>query len=284
MPRPLRVHVPDGIYHVILRGNDRNPIFFCRADRDDWEDLVSVGVKRYEISIHGYCWMTNHIHMAVQVTDRPLWEFMRWLASRYAYITNRRLNRTGHLFERRHRARFILDETYLATLVRYIHRNPITANIVDQAIHYPWSSHRDYVGGSRHSWLTTDFVLARFADHRQTAIKAFRDFVESEKEDESPIEYVEPDNDSLVSTPSEKSNLSDALVELATKHCLKHGLSPQALCSPSRSHRHARIRGAIAHEAIQAGVSLAELSRYFKRHESVILRSARKAEQCKRRK
>ena len=65
MPRKPRIHVPGGFYHVILRGNGRQAIFFASTDRHTWEDLL-------QASLHAYCWMTNHIHMAVQADAEPL--------------------------------------------------------------------------------------------------------------------------------------------------------------------------------------------------------------------
>lgn len=85
--------LPGGVYHVILRGNDRQKIFFCDGDRLRLEDLLTRGMDRYDCCVHAYCWMTNHIHMAIQVGDIPLWNLMRWIASQYAKTLNARRGR-----------------------------------------------------------------------------------------------------------------------------------------------------------------------------------------------
>lgn len=278
MPRPLRVHVADGIYHVILRGNNRNPIFFSNADRGDWESLIARGVARYDVRLHAFCWMTNHVHMAVQVSKTPLWDFMRWLGSRYSYLINRRYDKTGHLFERRHRAKLITDYRYLTSLIRYIHRNPIEANIVTRAVSFPWSSHVDYLRGSRYAWLTTDYILSQFSHNLNEAISAFAEFVESESEaDESFNERPASPDTFPKRVATRKPNLETILETLVEVQCQKHGISRQALRSRSQCHLHAHVRGAIAYEALQAGVTLAHLSKYFNRHESVILRGSKAA-------
>ncbi|MEM7283046.1 MAG: transposase, partial [Pseudomonadota bacterium] len=156
MPRRRRIHVPGGFYHVILRGNNRAPIFRQTEDRASWEALLSSGLKQYECSLHSYCWMTNHVHLAIQINEVPLGRLIRWLCTQYARWFNKKYERTGHLFERRHRAMYVLSEEYMTTLVRYIHRNPLEGKLVRDPIDYEWSSHRDYICGSRHTWLTTD--------------------------------------------------------------------------------------------------------------------------------
>ena len=130
MPRKPRLHVPGGAYHVILRGNNREPLFFCRRDRDEWSELLAVSLQRYGCSLHAYCWMTNHVHLLVQVTERPLGQMIQWVASQYARRLNKRKRRTGHLFERRYRALLVDVDEYLISLVKYIHMNPVAAGIV----------------------------------------------------------------------------------------------------------------------------------------------------------
>ena len=146
MARPLRVHVDGGMYHVILRGNDRKPIFFDSDDRQQLNRIIAEGLNRYNCRLHAFCWMTNHIHAAIQVSDRPLSEFMCWSASHYARFVNRKLGRSGHLFERRHKAILVKDDAYLLELVKYIHQNPVKANLVNLEIDWEYSSAKDYAG------------------------------------------------------------------------------------------------------------------------------------------
>ena len=162
MGRPNRVHVDGGIYHVIMRGNAREPVFFDDDDRRQLNDIIAEGLGRYHCRLHAFCWMTNHIHAAVQVSDRPLSEFMCWSASRYARFINRKRDRTGHLFERRHKAFLVRDDAYLLGLVRYIHLNPVRAKLVSTPEEYLWSSHLAFMGAQTIEWLTTRGVLSCF--------------------------------------------------------------------------------------------------------------------------
>ncbi len=173
-PRKPRIHVPGGLYHVILRGNDRQAIFFDADDRHRWESLIATGLEKHQHRIHAYCWMTNHVHMAIQCHDEPLGGFMRFIAGQYAASTNKKMNRSGHLFERRHRAIPVQANSYLKVLVRYIHQNPLRAGLVDNLTDFGWSSHQAYLNGKPPNWLTLDWVLSAFG---QTPANARRQYV-----------------------------------------------------------------------------------------------------------
>jgi REP-associated tyrosine transposase len=162
MPRPPRLHVEGGFYHVTLRGNHREPIFFCAADRDRFAELVAEVIERFRMRVHAYCWMTNHVHLLMQVREVPLGCAMQRIASRYARTVQKRRSTTDHLFERRHRAILIDADSYLLELIRYIHLNPVRAHLVTDPADYPCSGHRAYLGLEDASWLTTDFGLSLF--------------------------------------------------------------------------------------------------------------------------
>jgi putative transposase len=103
MARKPRIHVAGGFYHVILRGNARQNIFLDKDDRDIWQSIVRRTLKNYDHRLHAFCWMTNHLHMAMQAGIEPLGKAMSFLASQYARRFNLRHHCSGHLFERRYR-------------------------------------------------------------------------------------------------------------------------------------------------------------------------------------
>lgn len=177
MPRPRRVHVPGGLYHAVLRGNHRQAIFACSSDYLCFEEIVARAVGRYGASLFAYCWMTNHVHLAIQISEAPLGAVMGIVASRYARVKQQSLATTGHLFERRYRARLIDAERYLLTLVRYIHLNPVRAGMVPRPADYPWSSHSAYLGATCPDWLRTDPVLGRLGRPVEVARAAYLRFM-----------------------------------------------------------------------------------------------------------
>jgi REP element-mobilizing transposase RayT len=104
MPRKPRLHVDGGHYHVILRGNHRQSIFFNAADRLAFAELVAENIERFGMRVHAFCWMSNHVHLLMQVGAFPLARAMMRIASRFARGMQRNQQTTGHFFERRYRA------------------------------------------------------------------------------------------------------------------------------------------------------------------------------------
>lgn len=191
MPRPPRLHVSGGLYHAILRGNHRQAIFTVEDDYLAFEDILRAALERYGARLHAYCWMPNHVHLAIQVGAPPLGRVMHLLASRYARLKQKMVPTTGHLFERRYRAKPVEADQYLLALVRYIHRNPLRAGLVADLAEYRWSSHRAYLGTVSVDWLDVAPTLDMFGARRTAAIRAYRKFmVDEPRADE--IEHIHP--------------------------------------------------------------------------------------------
>jgi REP element-mobilizing transposase RayT len=176
MRRP-RLHVPGGFYHVTLRGNHRQDIFFSDEDRLRLERYVATALEQVGARIHAYCWMTNHIHLLIQVADTPLGAFMQRIGTRYARAVQARVPTTGHLFQNRYHALLVDVDRYFLALLRYIHLNPVRAGLVSDPEDYRWSSHRAYLGLADCHWLETEFGLRMFNAHIAGARDRYRAFV-----------------------------------------------------------------------------------------------------------
>lgn len=177
MGRKPRVHIPGAFYHLVVRGNNRQPIFLSRDDREHFEELLLKGVERFGHLYHAFCMMTNHVHLAAEVSQVPLSHIAHNFLFRYARWFHRKYGRSGHLFERRFGAYRVESDKSLLSLVRYIHLNPVRAGLSDKAASYGWSSHLDYLGEADRGWLTTDFVLSLFSSSPSAARKAYRSFM-----------------------------------------------------------------------------------------------------------
>ncbi len=136
MARPKRYHIPGSFYHVMLRGNDGQNIFFSDSDRCVMCLLLQEGKERYGHWIHAFCFMRNHIHLLIQVGEIPLSKIMQNVAFRYAQRINRKTKKIGHLFQGRFKAILIEERSYFIKLLRYIHLNPVRAKIVNSPENY----------------------------------------------------------------------------------------------------------------------------------------------------
>ena len=122
----------------MLRGNDGQPIFFDDEDRCRMCLLIQEGIERFGHSIHAFCFMTNHLHLAIQVVEVSISRIIQNLAFRYTRYINRKQKRIGHLFQGRFKSIVVDGKRYLKELVRYIHLNPVRAGIVYQPEKYVW--------------------------------------------------------------------------------------------------------------------------------------------------
>lgn len=147
MARRPRVLVPGLLYHVIARGNQRQATFLTDLDYRAYLGRLATYRKRYGVSLYAYCLMPNHVHLLVQTSEPPLSKFMQGLQQSYTQRFNRVHGKVGHLFQGRYKAIVCDRDAYLATLIRYIHLNPVRARLVERPEAYPYSGHRAYLAG-----------------------------------------------------------------------------------------------------------------------------------------
>ncbi len=177
MARKPRIHLPGGLYHVVLRGNGGQDVFLTDADYCRFYLLLQEGTFRFGYRVHAFCLMANHIHLALQVGEIPLSGGMQNLSFRYTRWLNWREKSSGHLFQGRYKAVLVDGDTYLLELVRYIHLNPVRAGMVTKPEEYPWSGHRAYLGKEALPWLTAGWTLAQFGNSAAKARAAYLAFV-----------------------------------------------------------------------------------------------------------
>ena len=177
MARKSRIHFPGAVYHVILRGNAGQPVFFDDLDRFRFYHFLQYVVEKFGCRVHGFCLMTNHIHLVLQTGNIPLSQIMQNLSLRYTKWINHAQSRTGHVFQGRYKALLLDADAYLMEIVRYIHLNPVRAGMVPLPEAYPWSGHHGYLGKEVLPWLTTDLVLSMLSPNIQKARQTYASFV-----------------------------------------------------------------------------------------------------------
>lgn len=259
MSRPPRLHVDGGFYHVILRGNHREPIFFATGDRERFADLVAEMIQQFRMRVHAYCWMTNHVHLLMQVSEVPLGHAIMRIAGRYARMVQERMPTTGHLFERRYRGILVDADEYLPELVRYIHLNPVRAGIVTAPQEYAYSGHQAYLRQAVTPWLTCEFTLRLFAPEPTAARRAYQRFVLAGigarpnceltvgRSDEPRVLGSDRFLESIKNArrPRDRTSLENLIVHV----CREMGVHGADLRRPGRRRDLARVRAVIVHHA-----------------------------------
>lgn len=171
MPRTAREKSESGIYHIILRGINKQVIF---EEDEDREKFIAVMSKYKHISnfeLYGYCLMDNHVHLLIKESAEPVAVIIKRISSSFVYWYNRKYERCGHLFQERFRSEAVDNETYFLTVLRYIHQNPIKAWLSQKAEEYKWSSASDYLRIS--TLVNTSFALGLFSEDRSRAVILF---------------------------------------------------------------------------------------------------------------
>ena len=156
MARLSRLASDSGVYHVILRGVNRQDIF--ESDKDYLKYLSLMERVAFPVDengmrippllvIYAYCLMPNHVHLLVREQKCGISAAIKWISGTYAGYFNQKYEHIGHLFQNRFRSEVVNDWEYFLTLMRYIHQNPVAGGIVNDVRHYRWSSWSEYDPG-----------------------------------------------------------------------------------------------------------------------------------------
>ena len=172
MARRPRIFAPQVLYHVIVRGNHQQVTFRRPADYQAYLERLARYLRSCEARLWAYCLMPNHVHLLVETGQQPLSTFMQRLQQSYTQYFNRIHRKVGHLFQGRYKAIVCDREAYLLPLIRYLHLNPVRANLVGQPDAYPHSGHTTYLTGRATDVLDPTPGLALFGGTR-----AYRQFV-----------------------------------------------------------------------------------------------------------
>jgi putative transposase len=175
MPRPLRIEYQGALYHVISRGDQREPIFLDDQDKSQFLNTLGKACLKTGWQVHAYCLMTNHFHQVLETPQANLAVGMKWLLGTYTQRFNGRHQRWGHLFGGRYKAQPIDGRSpgYLRRACDYVHLNPVRAGIVapeEKLETYRWSSYPAYRWPKlRPSWLRVDRLLGEHGLIEDTA-------------------------------------------------------------------------------------------------------------------
>jgi putative transposase len=176
MPRKNRTKSITGIYHIIVRGINRQNIFNCDEDFQIYLEILEMTKKISKFELYGYCLMNNHVHLLIHENKESISNIMKRLGARYAYYYNNHYDRVGHVFQDRFKSENVEDYTYLLSVIKYIHNNPVKALMVEKAQEYKWSSYKPYLGFVEYpcKLTNTEFILEIFSQNKNVAIEKFK--------------------------------------------------------------------------------------------------------------
>ena len=144
--RKLRTWFPGAVYHIMHRGVRRKAIFQEEMDYQVLLQVLKNSLEKYKCILHAYCLMTNHIHLLLETGDMEIWKFMKYMSECYDMYLNHKYSYRGHVFESRYKSCLVKEDAYFLQTSRYIHLNPVKAQMTNYPEDYPWSSYQTMIG------------------------------------------------------------------------------------------------------------------------------------------
>ena len=161
-----------GLYHVVVKGINKERIFDQQREKVYLKKIILEFKEKYGIEIYAYCIMSNHAHFIIRAELNELSSFMARVLAKYAFYYNFKHNRNGHVFQNRFMSECIESESYYWTCLRYIHLNPVKANMVKRVVRYKYSSMGEYFTETK--GLICENAFEMYKKHFQT----YNDFEE----------------------------------------------------------------------------------------------------------
>ncbi len=150
MSRIARIKSTTGIYHVMIRGNNKQTIFHADGDYERFLSLLTEKVLEKSMVNYAWCLMPNHVHLLIKEKKQTISEIFRDILSPYGVWYNLKYNRVGHVFQGRFKSEPVQDQTYFMRVFRYIHRNPLDGKLCAKMEDYRWSSFSYYFRSGRY--------------------------------------------------------------------------------------------------------------------------------------
>lgn len=159
----------------MIRGNERKNIFRDDKDRLRFIDTLYEKKQGNRFYLHAFCLMDNHVHLMISEANEDISTTMKRITVSYVNYFNKKYERVGHLFQDRFKSETIEGDSYVISLARYIHQNPVKAAMVKTADEFKWSSCNSYLKTDNFftKILDMDAVLSLYSSDQEKAIKLF---------------------------------------------------------------------------------------------------------------
>jgi len=214
MTRQARIKSSTGIYHIMVRGINKEQIFNRVVHKNIVIEIIKNIREDIEFDVIAYCIMDNHLHLLIKTDEDKLETLMKKLNVKYAMHYNKIEKRYGHVFQDRFKSEVVENDEYLLGALRYIHNNPVKARITKNILDYSWSSAKDYI--NMHSEIVSDKYLKEISG-------LFRDENEFIK-----FHRINDDNVYIDTREEESENTRNIVNNLIEKFVIDYGITDQS--------------------------------------------------------
>ena len=172
----LRRYCPAGIpVHIIQRGNNRSDCFYDEADKGYYFQLLKTGAESFDLHVHAWIFMSNHVHLLVTPMESDsVSRMMQFVDREYVRYFNRKYSRTGTLWDGRFKSCLVQAERYFLICQRYIELNPVRAGLVNEPAMFHWSTYNTNALGIESSLASPHEVYLALGDTKARRLAAYR--------------------------------------------------------------------------------------------------------------
>lgn len=180
MPRLPRKKTSDAIFHIMSRSISEVDLFKDDSDRYEYISIIKKYQEMFKFEIYCYCFMSNHVHLIVDVNGADISSIMKSINLSYAIAFNKKYGRHGHLFQERFRSKIIHDEKYLVTASAYIHNNALDIpRFKNKPEEYLFSSLGIYIKKRKDPFglVKEGFIMSLFGRNMKSSVQNYIRFV-----------------------------------------------------------------------------------------------------------
>ena len=183
MARKARIKSTTGIYHIIIRGLDMQPVLEEPEDKSEFLNLLNYYRAKCGYEVYGYLLLDDHIHIVIKEGEKSIGNVMKCIGVKYVAWYNARHAREGRLFHDRFKSEPVEDDAYLQTVLRIIHQEPVRLGLATEVGRYDWSSYKEYLHDVG-TFLDKESVLQTFGSdpgHRKVAFRKYMNLPADER-------------------------------------------------------------------------------------------------------
>jgi putative transposase len=182
LPRTKRKKSRTGIYHIMLRGINKQTIFEEEEDKRAFLMRLIKYKSKCHYKLYGYCLMDNHVHLLMKETTESISDSLQRISSSYVYWYNLKYSRSGHLFQERFKSETVETTASFKKVLRYIHQNPLKAGLAKDVYQNKWKSIHEYF--KEETFIDTQAPLLLFSQNQQQSISQLKKYMQENNDDQ----------------------------------------------------------------------------------------------------
>lgn len=145
MARKTRLYYAHAVYHICIRGNNRQAILKAAEDKALFLETLAKFRERFGFKLYGFVLMDNHSHLIVETNEiANISKIMQAITLSYSQKFRHKYNYSGYVWQGRFKSNLIEGDSYILKCIEYIHNNPVRAKMVECPKDYSWSSYHFY--------------------------------------------------------------------------------------------------------------------------------------------